>query len=703
MENIILEGPGIKLEFDYDRQKKQMQLKQMKANGSKLLTDWYNRENNIGNPLTAVVYSGEYKGIYNMKSFKVKKVKKSEKSLTVLLENKKLPLQILMLINVEGHVATWRGQACWQGEEDLEAGIFFPLFSKINFHRTENRAILPQISGRVLSNIDEVNYCSTYVGNLSSPSFLVEGQERGLAFLDDNKADYAPHPGNSVRRSYVIGNDISKYKNLIDFQIDDRSGGEEGPFVGICNSRIFKKRTNFEKSTVKLFKQFEGQTAEGGEIDFQKNMWSGDYVDLGPVNVYAYKGSWKIGASWLRNQRKDINFRESPAKWYRNTTMIAEDMGDDMVQRGQSFYDYPQIMGEKEKLGSNLFHLPGYHDGVRLDSKQNWLNRGDYFFAAQNLGGFEAARKGIEAIHRRGGHVLYYIEILIMWKLSRIGKEKGQNWALMKKDGSYTEHYQDFWHMCPACEEWRDWVAETCAEITRELNVDGFFLDSAVATHNHRCYNPEHDHSHPDIWNWGMRRLFKSIRKAVDEVTEDTVLLAEGCADLAREYVDGFISHSHDWCNDEFDIPFIRFLHSDMRAFESWARKDIVDESIEHLHVWNFVNGQRIYCHGPHHKEMEDLSYRARRYYDSYPEICDADMPIKSINTHNCIAEIFGLKDFVITVGNITDENVEAKLEIPVPAGLLFDRVDSLKVPVKNQKALLNLKPWEFRAFEIRV
>ena len=105
-----------------------------------------------------------------------------------------------------------------------------------------------------------------------------------------------------------------------------------------------------------------------------------------------------------------------------------------------------------------------------------------------------------------------------MWKRSRIGRTLGQEWALMEQDGSYTEHYKGFWHMCPAVPEWQDWLARTMAEIVRTTGVDGFFIDSTLATYNHRCFNPAHHHPHPDVWNWGVRRMLRRVREELDKV-----------------------------------------------------------------------------------------------------------------------------------------------------------------------------------------
>lgn len=310
----------------------------------------------------------------------------------------------------------------------------------------------------------------------------------------------------------------------------------------------------------------------------------------------------------------------------------------------------------------------------------------------------------MDAIHRQGGRIIYYVEGLIMWKRSRIGHTKGKEWALMKADGAYDDHYKGFWHMCPACAGWCDWIAETCAEIVKTTGIDGFFIDSMCATHNHRCYNPDHRHPHPDVWNWGVRKMMRRIREATDAVDPGTILIVEGCGDITREFADGFLSHGHSWSGMALDEPVVRFLHPDMRAFESWAsRREIAAEKpMEKLHVWNSVNGYRIYAHNPDCDEMADLGVRTRRYYDAFPEICDNDMSVLEVECDNCIAQLFEGAPPVITAGNVTGGHAQARLDLPISCGMLFDRVDSKRVPVVDGRAEFSLAPWEFRAFEIR-
>ena len=648
----------------------------------------------VGNPLVVSIQREADWVHHGMETFHVRHLESSERRLLAHLQHDDLPLHVMMEVEVEGHVITWRGQVCWEGDKPAEMEVFYPLLSRVRLSKNgEDRAILPQISGATYGPLTKANIKAAYMGNVSCPVFLIDGENRGLAFLDDNRADFAAEPDGCVRRAYCAGSSFPPRE----LRWGDVAviGGDAGPYAGICHGRRFRGRPDAA--------ELDG--TDKGAFDVDHRSWMGDYVDLGPIQTYAYEGSWREGASWLREKRASaVRMRQSPAQWYRQTTFIAEDMGDDLVKQGRSFHAYQTLLEDKRRMGADLFHLPGFHDPVTLGTNTNWLNRGDYVMAAQNLGGFDAVKRGVETVHRAGGRVLYYVEGLIVWKRSRIGKSAARDWALMREPGVYEDHYRGFWHMCPACEGWQQWLADTCAEVVRSTGVDGFFIDSTAATYNHRCHNPAHKHPHPDVWNWGTRRLLERVRRAVDEVNPETILFCEGVSDLAREFVDGFISHGHSWSNWMLNEPLVRFLHPEMRAFESWSDRTQAPAGRppEWMHVWNSVNGTRIYAHNAHVSEMEALSRHTRRYYDAYPEICDNVMSALAVPAQGCISQLYEGAPPIVTVGNLTDQPCRARITLPVAAGSLFNRVGGQRTAVIDRNAELNLTPWQFQAFEVR-
>lgn len=706
METFVLAGPGLRLTFTLTDDNHLCLDDMRRDDGAPLLyadaTAGTPGAGPVGNPLCLVILEGPHAGVSGMDRFRVLQISRDDRKMLVYLQHDTLPFFLGLEVEVEGHVATWRGQAVWNGNQPIDADVYYPLFSRVRFRDPmTDRALVSVIAGSEVMPLATAEFRRAYVGNLSSPAFLAEGGGRGLAFLDDNQADYAADPGACVRRMQVVGSTfpmpplgwVEPYAR----HADPLAVGKDGPFLGLCHGRRFSG--NPDPGAVPHDRTI------GDEPLVQTIMAIGDAADLGPVRTYAYNGTWKQGADWLRGQLRHVPFRVPPAAWYRGTTFLAEDSGDAMAQKGQSFYDLPKILGHKETLGSNFFHFPGFHDGEVVGVGDTIINRGDYTFASQALGGFEAVRSGVDAVHRRGGRIIYYVEGLIMWKRARIGRSQGKKWALMKADGSYDEHYKGFWHMCPACAEWRHWLAETCAEILRSTGIDGFFIDSTCATHYHRCFNPAHGHPHPDVWTWGVRQLLREVREAVDRVNPEAVLIVEGTADLAREFADGLLSHGHLWSKWTLNEPFTRFLYPEMRAFESWGYAEWPgrSKSLEFMHIWNSVTGHRIYSHGSKGEEMAALSCRTRRYYDAFPEICDNPISVLDVaGTKSGMACLFDGQPRVLTVGNLSPEAGATALTLPVPAGVLFDRVDATRVPVVNGKATVSLGGWEFRAFEVR-
>jgi hypothetical protein len=637
-----------------------------------------------GNPLAVIIREGTHASTNTLADFRVVQLNATERRLRAYLEHDTMPLLVGMDISIDGSVITWLGQALWNGDEKIEADIYFPLLSRMVFDSpASDRGLFPQTSGSVRAPLGSLNYSQNYVGRMASPVFLTEGGDRGLAWLDDNRADYAPDPGATSLRSYIVSNRFPPARG--------GHGGETGPIIGIGHTRVFRPISDFGgEATYEAAERVR-------DLPLRK---LGDALDLGPIRTYAYSGGWKIGADWLRQQRAWFPMRVSPAEWYRRTTFVGEEGAPN--RNGLGFLSLPQVLEEKRKLGVDLFFIVGFADPEVVGASGQ--ARGDYFFPAQNLGGTEALRKGIEATHRAGGRVMFYVEGLIVWKRSRIGRSRAERWALMERDGRLTEHYKGFWHACPADEDYQQWFADTCAELIRTTGADGFFIDSSLATYNHRCFNPAHQHPHPDVWTWGIRQLLKKVREAVDKVNPETLLFIEGCGDIGREFGDGFIAHGHFWTENTFSEPLVRFLHPQMRQFESWGYvpRGGDSDTLRRWFIWNSVNGHRAYAHNASREPMIELSARVRRYYDSFPEICDSPMSVLDVLSPDCAAQLFEGPPRVLTVGNTSNARVETTLTLPVPASLLLDRVDGLRLPVIDRAVKVSLGPWEYRAFELR-
>jgi Domain of unknown function (DUF6259) len=653
----------------------------------------------LGNPMAVVVLSGPNRGSYGMDTFRITKFGSTGSRLLVYLTHKSLPLQTGLDIAIQGDVIEWRGQAIWNGADDVDVDFYFPLLSRVQLAGPgHDRLIAGELSGTARGPLDKLNFSQTYLGGLSTPAFLLDGGDRGLAFLEDSRADFAADPAGCRQRSAVIGTVFPMEDNL-DVAIA-LPKGDAGPFAGWRHRRLLLGTSRFGG-------QAEYDKAEShGTLPMAK---LGDSVDMGPVLSYAYEGPWKAGAIWLRERRQMVPMRTSPAEWYRDTTFLAEESPDGLLRAGRTLYDLPLVLTERRGVGSDMLSLPGFSEPEILGTEENMLNRGDYFYPAENLGGLEAMRRGVEAAHRQGGHVLLYVEGLIVWKRSRIGRSKAGEWALMNADGTLTENYRGFFDMCPAERGWQDWFATTLADVVRETGVDGFFMDSMLATDNHRCFNPKHAHApQPDIWNWGLRQVLRRVREEVDKANPNTILLCEGVGDMAREYIDGTLSHGHAWTGMKFTVPLLRFLHPQMRAFEAWGMeprgRNAPPWPVAKPLLWNAVNGYRVFAELESQEQLAPLGRMVRRYYDMYPEICDAPVSVFDIDCPDAWTQLFESLPRVLTAANPKEGATKAQLTFPaeVQSGLLFDRCTGKTIPVRFGKAEVDLAPWEFRAFELR-
>jgi hypothetical protein len=156
-----------------------------------------------------------------------------------------------------------------------------------------------------------------------------------------------------------------------------------------------------------------------------------------------------------------------------------------------------------------------------------------------DLGGAPALKQGIEAIHRLGFRLLFYVEGYIVYEKSDLAQSgKAQRWSLMHKDGTITGNYtkQDFYHMCPGCVEWQDHLAEVAARLVRETGADGVRLDS-LGFYFLSCYNPAHHHDTPFGYNQWIQQLFDKVSRAVRAVNPDCLLMTEAPVDFYSQWL----------------------------------------------------------------------------------------------------------------------------------------------------------------------
>ncbi len=238
-----------------------------------------------------------------------------------------------------------------------------------------------------------------------------------------------------------------------------------------------------------------------------------------------------------------------------------------------SFREMPKLLEEAKSLGTNTLYFIDYYQGWQGQTgedawwkrgesipsyigknearwyKNAWWNKGDYF-PRSDLGGPEAFREGIEAVHRAGGRVIVYVEGFIVSEQSHVGQAYGEEWAILTEEGVLgpaAEPYYGNWKMCPACPGWVEHMVDVCRRLVGEYGVDGIHIDSFGAQRmGYRCMNPEHNHpiNETQVFHDGRVELARQVRKAIQEENPEAVVMIELPTMLSLfEVVDG----SQDW------------------------------------------------------------------------------------------------------------------------------------------------------------
>ncbi len=251
-----------------------------------------------------------------------------------------------------------------------------------------------------------------------------------------------------------------------------------------------------------------------------------------------------VPARAVEDAAAGIAFTQSP-DWFRRCPALyvptAESAGAGMLtyagpttttlhERIDSFDRLPELLDQAEALGTNTIYLVDYYQGWPEQPRRFfWINKGDYA-PRTDLGGAEAFRRGIEAIHARGGRIILYVEGFIISKRSEVGKAHGLEWTIMTPDGPPVQPYPGNWHMCSACPGWIEYLAGVCRRLVGDYGVDGIHVDSYGYQSDWRCVSGEHGHEQgkASVFNDGCVEVVRRLREAMHEEDSEAVALVEG-------------------------------------------------------------------------------------------------------------------------------------------------------------------------------
>lgn len=577
------------------------------------------------------------------------------------------------------------------GKQRMTVDFYGPLATRL----TDRDAVahIPQVGGVVMP-VKECNYLHHNSGQLASLFVILQSGDTGLALGHEKTPEDEGRYRSGIAvhgKGLPVGSYTAKASDSVGSAIDSKMGD-----------------------------LVTGEPASdlGGVACFSENMvlGPGGSMDLGPYLVLPYKGQWTMGAALLRGNRYQRKFRARPP-WFKPVHNCAELGGM------RNFDDLVHWRREQRKWGTPVFSLIYYFETpTKMTWGSSFRNRG----GAKRFGGDKALFKAIDDLHREGSKVLFYIT---PWSLT-VGYDQTQvcldrKWNMQEhpgRDASPLLDYGDFGKFacpCPGHAPARKWVVDGIAETLRKYPIDGFFFDEAAAIINRPCHNPAHRHDNPYIWTYGNYLVLRDLRRAMDRINPDSIIISEGGSELYREWIDGCIAHTNGWSCGRHGAPVTRAVVRDIAIFDSVTgipairvaeaavkEKRFVMET-EHMLGIQFAGGVPYYINNDHAGRLAKLWIEHEEYRRAYPELfsgdIEAQMPV--FDPPTAVGYLIRSGDsLVLTVANVgTRWGVDhpVTVTLPVAARTLYDRVEYKYHDVRDGRVEMRLKPYGVAAFDV--
>lgn len=218
-----------------------------------------------------------------------------------------------------------------------------------------------------------------------------------------------------------------------------------------------------------------------------------------------------------------------------------------LPERINSFLKLPELLEEAQRLGTNVVYLWDYWEGASEGTRPPYWNKGDYI-PRKDLGGQQAFKEGIKQLHEQGGKIILYVEPFIVYQYSKIGKEKGEQWAARNADGQLYRQYNQNYTMVPFLPEWQEYITGVCERLVKEFDADGIFLDSWAwqmnwpvrAGENNKLYSSQQ-------YSRGVLQITDKVLKAIQAIKSDAVVIGETTSGPVWQHWHGGLSADFAW------------------------------------------------------------------------------------------------------------------------------------------------------------
>lgn len=270
---------------------------------------------------------------------------------------------------------------------------------------------------------------------------------------------------------------------------------------------------------------------------------SGDWHHAVDAYVAAHRPFWRVAPTpaWLRDQGAIYSYSGGGAGG-----IYLQLPGPDLKTDIGDFSHLPDLLDEAQALGTNVVYVWDYWQGADDGVGPPYFNKGDYIIRS-DMGGEDAFRAGIDAIHAKGGRVIVYVEPFIIYEHSRLAAQHA-DWAGHDPLGKLYRQYPDNYSMVAPFVPWQDQVVSIAQHLVGDDHVDGIFLDSWGWQMNWPMLAPAEGIQYTSLqYSRGVLQLTDRVRAAIQAIKSDAVVMSETDAGPIGLHDHGGISADFAW------------------------------------------------------------------------------------------------------------------------------------------------------------
>lgn len=323
---------------------------------------------------------------------------------------------------------------------------------------------------------------------------------------------------------------------------------------------------------------------------------SGESIDLAPVVLHFYEGSWHKGVDRYVTWRNSWFKRYPAPQWIEDVDAwftLHINSPEDCCR-----YNYKElvpIVKEAKEKGVGVLQLIGW-------SKRGQDGRFPCHDPDARLGTMREFLEVLRKIEKDiGVRVLLYSKFTWADRTSSWFRDELIKYAVRDPYGDYPVQsgaaYQTLTQltgntapnsvpMCHASEEYRKVCMKEFEKILH-YGTSGTLCDEVMMGFRLFCFDPNHGHKIGDCFIKGSLKLTEQFYKRAKEFNPDFVLAGEGPQDFFCQYYS--ISYIRSW--DKYHIPMQKYMDPEMKiatCITGWNDKNMINQCLMNSYIINY-------------------------------------------------------------------------------------------------------------------